>query len=74
MILILTFIAFQEKIGGVLFMFVLFLAGEEVKKWLFGKSLSSSLQLVRIEYMIKLDLSLVFYVNNWSIHSLYKHK
>ena len=31
-------------------MFVLFLAGVEVEKRLFGKSLSLSLQLVRIEY------------------------
>ena len=37
------------KNGRVLFMFILFFAGVEVKKQLFGKS-SSLLQLVFIEY------------------------
>ena len=49
MIIIMTFLALLEKIGGVLFMFVLFIAGVEVERQLLGKSLPSSLQLVRIE-------------------------
>ena len=55
MIIILTFLTLFEKIGGVLFMSVLFLAGVEVKKRLLGRSLSSSLQLVRIEYELVHD-------------------
>ena len=55
MIIIFTFLTLLEKNGGVLSMFVLFLAGVEVKKRLFVKSLSSSLQLVRIEWELVHD-------------------
>ena len=44
-----TFLALLEKMGGVLFMPALSLAGVKVKNWLLGKSLPSSLQLVRIQ-------------------------
>ena len=47
MILILSTVF--EKVGGVLFIVVLFLVGVKVKYRVLDKSLSSSLQLVKIE-------------------------
>ena len=49
MVIILMSFALQENIAGVIFMFVLYLAEVQVKKRLLGRSLSSSLQLERIE-------------------------